>query len=565
MLTLLRVSGFALIDELELALGPGLTVITGETGAGKSILVDALGLLRGGRGSAEVIRAGRDEARVEAFLDVPVTNPVRQGLVADGREVGDDGLLVRRTVTRQGRGRIALGGSLATAGDLANSLGRLVDIASQHDQQSLTDPDSQLAILDAFAGHDALLTAMHETHLAWREAAEALAAFDADVRTRVEREDLVRFQLSELEAAQLVSPDEEEMLRAERERLRHAEKLHAAAARGVQVLYDGDEAEAVVDRIGVISRELGALSSLDPALGAWAERLDGARSLIEDVARELRRYADGAKADPSRLAEVEERLYLLQRLARKYGGTLAGAMARRDLLTAELAGLTSFEAGLAERQGRASQTEQEALAVANRLSTARKAAALALSRKVDQTLHQLGLGLAKLPIEIETKAELGALGRDRVRFLFNPNPGEDTRPLAKIASGGELSRVMLALKQALARTDQVQTYVFDEVDAGVGGATGEIIGRKLKAIAESRQVIAVTHLAQIAVFADTHLQVVKEVIEGRTVVRIRKLDEKARTAEVARMLSGHATKQATAHADEMLRRARRAQSAEAEA
>jgi len=555
LLTLLKVSGFALIDELELPLGAGLTVITGETGAGKSILVDALGLLRGGRASTEVIRTGRDEARVEALLEVPEANPVRARLVGDAREIADEGLLVRRTITRQGRGRITLGGSLATAGDLAGSLGKLVDIASQHDQQSLTDPESQLAILDAFGDHEPLLRAMRESYQAWQDATRALASFDADVRTRMEREDLVRFQLKELEEAALRSADEDALLRAERERLRHAEKLHAAASRSVQALYDGDE--AVVDRLGVLARELAALAPLDPVLGGWAERLGGACGVIEDVARELGRYAEGTRADPSRLAEVDERLYLLQRLARKYGGTLADALSRRDTLSAELEGLASFEEGLAERQARATTTENEARAVAARLSAARRTAAAALARKVDDTLGELGLGRAKLPIEVEAKAELGPLGCDRVRFLFNPNPGEDSKALAKIASGGELSRVMLALKQALACSDQVQTYVFDEVDAGVGGATGEIIGRKLKGIASSRQVIAVTHLAQIAVFADTHLHVCKDVVEGRTVVRIRKLDDKARTAEIARMLSGHTTKQATAHAGEMLRRARR--------
>jgi len=563
LLNLLKVSGFALIDELELPLGPGLTVISGETGAGKSILVDALGLLRGVRSSADVIRTGRDEARVEAVLEVPPANPVRAGLLGDGREIGDDGLLVRRTITRQGRGRISLGGSLATAGDLVVSLGRLIDIASQHDQQSLTDPESQLAILDAFGEHDALLASMRDAHRAWQEAVTALAAFDGDVRTRIEREDLIRFQLAELETAALEGPDEDSVLRVERERLRHAEKLHAAASRSVQGLYEGDE--AVVDRMGVLARELASLSALDPALGGWAERLEAARASIEEVARELGRYADGAKADPARLSDVEERLYLLQRLARKYGGTLADALARRATLSEELAGLASFEQGLAERQARVATTEKDAQSVAARLSSARKTAAGALSRKVNQTLGELGLGLAKLPIDLEVRGELGPTGQDRVRFLFNPNPGEDPKPLAKIASGGELSRVMLALKQALARTDQVQTYVFDEIDAGVGGATGETIGRKLKAIASAKQVIVVTHLAQIAAFADTHLQVCKDVVEGRTLVRIRRLDEKARKAEIARMLSGHTTKQATAHADEMLKRARRAPEIEARA
>jgi DNA repair protein RecN (Recombination protein N) len=573
-ITLLRISGFALIDELELALGPGLTVVTGETGAGKSIIVDALGLLRGGRSSAEVIRAGRDEARVEAAIELPDKSKVRRRLVEQGRMDGradgrldarqhdrtdgkdvDGELLVRRTVARSGRGRVHLGGALASAGDLAGTVGGLIDIASQHDQQTLTDPENQLAILDDFSANASLRAEMADAHAALVAARAVVERFDADARTRAEREDLLRYQLSEIDAARLSDPDEERQLKAERERLRGAEKFQMAVARGEEVLYAGET--AVSGQVASVTRELAGLAGLDPALGPFVERLREAQAQIEDVARDLSRYGQGIRSDPSRLGEVEERLFLLGRLARKHGGTLADAIARGARMKHELAEIESFEEGLTSRKSLLEAAEARARGAAEALSASRRAAAGGLEKRVNQALGDLALGSARLPIEIEARETAGPSGGDRVRFLFAPNPGEPARPLARIASGGELSRVMLAMKQALAKSDQVTTYIFDEVDAGVGGATAETIGRKLKAISLDRQVIAITHLPQIAVFADVHLRVTKNVENDRTTVTIEQLDARQRSAEIARMLSGATpTKQATAHADDMLRRAR---------
>jgi DNA repair protein RecN (Recombination protein N) len=556
----LRISGFALIDELELELGPGLTVITGETGAGKSIIIEALGLLRGGRASADLIRTGRDEARVEAIIELPapVAAELRARFEAEGRpgpssELSESGLLARRTVPRTGRGRIHLAGGLATAGDLAATVAELIDIASQHDQQSLTDAERQLAILDAFAENDQLRAEMAAAHVQLAAANQALATFNADARTRTEREDLLKFQIAELEAAAL-EPGEDESLRIERERLKGAEKFFAAATRGEEVLY-AQEA-AVAGQIAAITRELTPLSALDPTLAPLVERLAGAQATVEDVARDLGRYASRVRSDPARLAEVEERLFLLQRLCRKHGGTLAEAIARREAIARELGELGSFEDGLAERREAQVRAEAAARAAADALTRTRKKAASGLEKKVAETLRELGLGQARLPVAVEAAAGIGATGADRVRFLFAPNPGEEARPLARIASGGELSRVMLAVKQALARTDRVLTYVFDEVDSGVGGGTAETIGRKLKKIAASRQVIAITHLPQIAAFADSHIRVTKTSGQGRTTVVVEPVAGKERTREIARMLGGSKpSAEATAHADEMLRRA----------
>jgi DNA repair protein RecN (Recombination protein N) len=567
LLTLLRINGFALIDEVELGFGPGLTVITGETGAGKSILVQALGILRGGRAGPDLIRAGADEARVEAILELPASSPVRVRLAADGRELGDsdEGLVVRRVIARgqgdgRGRARAHLGGSIATSADLAAVVGRLVDIASQHDQQSLTQAESQLAILDAFAENGTAVDEMSSSFEAKRAAEAALTAFAGDARVRAEREDLLRFQLGELEAAR-PAPGEDEALAVERERLRSAERLFAATTGAEEALYAGDG--AVAERISAALKELEPLARIDPTLGPGVERLREAGAAVEDVARDLGRYARGIRSDPARLLEVEERLHLLQRLSRKHGATLAELAARREALAAELGALGSYEEGLAERQRALDAAAERARDAAQALTRARRQAAASLERKVIAALRELGFSSPRLIVEIEAK-ELGPGGADRIRFLFEPNPGDPPRPLAKIASGGELSRLMLAVKQALARTDEVLTYVFDEVDAGVGGGTAEVIGRKLKRLAADRQVIVITHLPQVAAFADAHIRVAKAVVRGRTRVSIEPLPERARASEIARMLAGDApSAEAAAHADEMLRAARQGAGKEA--
>ena len=554
MLTLLRVSGFALIDEVELALGPGLTVITGETGAGKSILVEALGLLRGGRASTELIRSGVDEARVEAVFELAPDSELRSRLLGDGREVGD-GLLVRRGIARNGRGRIHLGGGLATTADLAASVGKLCDITSQHDQQLLMDPGCQLDILDAFAGHGALVGEAKEAYRLLGEARAALAAFDADARARGEREDLLRFQLGELEQADL-KPGEDDALRAERERCKGAEKFLAACTRGEEGLYSGEDAAA--GRIAQVAREIGGLAGLDPTLAPIVEMLQSARAQVEDAAASLAHYAGRLRFEPERLGEIEERLFLIGRLARKHGGSVETAVERREEIARELAELGSFEEGLAARRAAVAEAEQRMHEICDRLGEKRRKAARTLGKRIDETLRELGLAGARVPVAVEARESVVEKGRERVRFLFAPNPGEEPRPLDRIASGGELSRVMLAVTQVLAREGQATTYVFDEVDAGVGGGTAEVIGRKLATIAEHKQVLVVTHLPQIASFADRHVKVSKESTKTRTTIRVATLSMSERRDEIARMLGGAApTAQATAHAEEMLRRSRR--------
>jgi DNA repair protein RecN (Recombination protein N) len=554
MLTQLRVTGFALIDEIELPFGPGLTVITGETGAGKSILVEALGLLRGGRASSDLIRAGAEEARVEAMFDMAGDSEVRQTLSADGRDVSD-GLVVRRAIARTGRGRIHLGGALATAADLGATVGKLCDITSQHDQQLLMDPESQLAMLDAFAGNESLLAEARTAFQALSDARAELAVFDADARTRAEREDLLRFQLRELEEADL-KPGEDEALRLERERCKGAEKFLAACTRGEDSLYSGEDAAA--GRIASVAREIGALAAIDPALAPVVESLRSAQAQVEDAASSLGHYAGKLRFEPERLAEIEERLFLIGRLIRKHGGSVEAVMARREEIVRDLGELGTFEEGVASRQSALAEAEKRMGAVSEALAERRRKSARTLGKRIDETLRDLGLAGARVSVVVEDRESLGSKGRDRVRFQFAPNPGEEPRPLDRIASGGELSRVMLAVTQALAKEGQATTYVFDEVDTGVGGGTAEVIGRKLAAIAKHKQVLVVTHLAQIAAFADSHVKVHKESTKSRTSIRVALLSQAERKDEIARMLGGATpTAQAAAHAEEMLRRSRR--------
>jgi DNA repair protein RecN (Recombination protein N) len=565
MLSWLRVSGFALIETVEIPLGPGLTVITGETGAGKSILIDALALLRGGRASAELIRSGRDEAEVEAIFHLPGSpgpqTALRDRLLGDGRQLdnganGDSSLVVRRIVSRSGRGRVQLGGGLATVGELGDSIGTLVDITSQHDSQSLMDPDSQLAILDVFAENGALLEQTRAAFASLSEREADLARFESEARARAEREDFLRFQLTELDEAAL-QPGEDDALKAERERVRGAEKFAAVFGRGEELLYAGDGAAG--DRIATVARDLETLATLDPGLAPLAERLRSAQALVEDVAADVGRLAGQVRFDPERLAEIEERLHLISRLVRKHGGSVAAAIERREVLSAELGGVASFEEGLAARRAAVEAARTLMTGFAEALAERRRRSARTLGRKIDETLRELGLDKASVKLQVEDRGEQGPKGRDRVKFLFAPNPGEESRPLARIASGGELSRVMLAVKRALAQSDLALTYVFDEIDSGVGGGTAEVIGRKLKAISRDRQVLAVTHLAQIAAFADQHIHVEKEVSGGRTTAKIDVLSDKKRATELARMLGGlRPSREASAHADEMLRRARAA-------
>jgi len=556
----LRVTNFAILSDVALDFGPGLNVLSGETGAGKSLVVEAVNLLRGGRASADIPRAGTDEAVVEAIFEVPedLRERVHARLVEAGLAGADDDgegtggeLLVRRLIHRGGRSRTYINGALTTATRLGELGELMVDLSGQHQHQGLVDPRRHAGILDELSGQPELGAAM-ET--AWRElraVEDAIARLTASAGAggRAERTEVLRFQLEELAGAALREGEDEELGR-ERSKLASVERLGGGARAAEQLLYGGDG--AAVERLDAALRELERLRAIDVALDEPTRSVAEARILVEDAAARLGAYADHVEGDPERLAEIEERLALLARLKRKYGGQLGDVLARMAALEAELAELDGAAGRLEELDAERGAAERAATARAAALTAARRTAADRLVREVGGSLGELGMGAASLTAAIEPAA-LGPEGADRVELMLRANRGEEAKPLARIASGGELSRIMLALKLALRRADPVATYVFDEVDAGIGGQAAEVVGQKMRQVAAHRQVLCVTHLPTIAALAHHHFMVSKAEAGGRTETSVRRLEATDRRDEIARMMSGAAvTVEARAHAEAML-------------
>jgi len=565
MLLCLRVKNLAIIDALEVELPPGLNVVTGETGAGKSILVTALSLVLGRRAAPELLRTGASEAEVEALFDVSDHVAVRDRAREMGIEVEDE-LVLRRVIQASGRTRAFVNGRLASASQLSELAKGLCDISSQHEHHTLVDAASHVHFLDAFAELVPLGVQMLEAHKLLMAAQAALHEHAERTDKREEREDLLRYQIREIEELD-PKPGEQAALAEERERLRHSERLSELTGSAEDALYARDE--AVCAELSRVLRNLEEASALDPRLSKVAEQLASAHRELEDAARELGSYARMVVYDPGRLSELEERLDALSRCARKYGGSIESALVHKTRAQAEL---DTLEHGAEHRKRLESEWGQAASAareIAEKLSAGRKAAANKLGREVSRELKSLAMGDATITVEVEPAkgregelavdgARLSSTGIDRVEFLIATNPGETPRPLSKIASGGELSRAMLALKRVLAGLGPGGLYVFDEVDSGVGGAVAEVIGRKIREVSRHHQVICITHLAQIAVYADAHYRVQKSVGGGRTRSEIVRLDADEGREEIARMLGGiEISKETRAAAREMLKSARR--------
>jgi DNA repair protein RecN (Recombination protein N) len=574
MLRHLRVTNFAILSDVEIQLGPGMNVLTGETGAGKSLIVEAVNLLRGGRASADIPRNGADEAVVEAIVDVPEDLRAHVASVLDAaglprgsgaglpKAEGDE-VFIRRVIQRGGRSRTYVNGAMTTAQRLAELGALLIDLSGQHQHQGLVDAARHLEIIDSFAEADGLVSTMA---LAWaelRRCDDELAALGGDEREREARVDYLRYQLEELDGAAL-TPGEDGAIEIERVRLASVDHLQGAARAAEEVLYGGDDSAR--DRVASASREVERAVRTDPTLEPVARQLGEIETLIDDAADQLRTYADKLEGDPERLAFLDERLAMIRRLTRKHATSLDGVIAKASELRAELHNLTGRDARLAEISAVRAKAEAAAVAAAAALTASRKKAARRLEKEVGAALGELGMGSARLSVVIDPRP-LGSTGNDRVELMLASNKGEDTRPLTKVASGGELSRIMLALKLSLRRADDVATYVFDEVDTGIGGATAQVVGAQIRAVAgdlhlhgggePGRQVLCVTHLPQIAAFADHHFHVEKTEVGGRTETHVRRLSAAERKDELARMLGGHATSKARAHAAELLAEAAR--------
>ena len=564
MLATLRVRNFVLIDQLELELGPGLNVLTGETGAGKSIIVDAIGLLLGGRASPDVVRHGCDDAEVEALFTLEPDNPASTRLASMGL-ARDGELVIRRVVAQNGRSRAYLNGRLCTVGELASLGPLLMDIASQHESVSLTDPATHLGYLDDFASlvsdRENVSSHFDELHRLAQQCKHEAEL----VRSRTQREAFLKFQLSAFDELD-PRPDEEAELQAEHTRLKFADRIQNATRRATARLTD-DEG-AIADDLNRIASDLRAAALYEPSLEAVAAIIDAARNELVDASWQVSRVNERIEADPDRLGQIDERLYAFEKLKRQYGPEMADVLRERDKLRSEYETLSTSEERLAELEVLRGKLLDEVGALARELSAKRAGAARKLSEAITRELAQLGMGSARVvvdvaPLEADDTtalnyqgARLSRDGIDEVEFLIAPNKGVEPRPLRKVASGGELSRSLLALKRVLADVAPSGAYIFDEVDAGVGGAVAEAIGRAMADVARHRQVICITHLAQIAAFGTTHFVVQKFVENGATRSSIVEVRSKVRVQELARMISGATVSEAARKAaNEMLRAA----------
>jgi DNA repair protein RecN (Recombination protein N) len=540
MLRFLAIQNLAVIEAVEIEFDARLSVLTGETGAGKSILVEAVGLLLGGRASPDLVRTGEDCAIVQAVFDAE-----------DGSE-----LLIRREVTAQGRSRAFVNGSLVTAAALRELGARLVDLHGQHEHQALLDPETHLDLLDRFAGLDAERQQVADAFAALQGARAAIDEVRERSRQRAARIELIEFQLAELDRVQ-PRDGEDEALASLRTLLSSAERVRRLSDESYAILYDQDE--AVLAGLGQVWRRVGELSTLDARFATYLETRDGIKSQLEDLAAFLRGYASSIDTSPARLQEVEDRLALLERLKRKHGPTLADVLAKHKALREEQAGLQSLGDRLAAAESDVSRSSAAYLAASQNLSGLRRSAAIKFSKALEGQLTELAMEHTRFEVRFlndwpPTSHQWTIRGIDVGEFYVSPNPGEELRPLARIVSGGEMSRIMLGIK-SLASLDQPgKTLVFDEVDVGIGGRVADAVGGKLRALGSAFQVLCITHLPQIAAYGAHQYRIRKEVRDGRTSTEVDLLDRAGREAELARMIGGaDVTAAARESAREMLR------------
>lgn len=550
MLTELRIRNFALIDRLSVQMGPGLNVLSGETGAGKSIVVGALSLLLGERASADVVRAGEERATVEGAFDVPEGSEVAARLADYGIDIEEGRVILKREVAVEGRSRAWINGSPATVGQLGQIGGALVNLHGQHQHQTLLRPPEQMAILDAFGGSEQLAKEVEDAHAALHRILDDIGTLERRQQEAALRADYLRFQVEEIEGA-AIEPGEAERLADEAQRLSHAEELLSLAS-SVEAAVAGDEASAN-SVLGAVRRQLDQLVRIDPAQAPLVELFDTAYYALEEMATRLDAYALVVEHDPERLEVVRSRQDLLYRLGKKYGPSLEEILATLEKAKAELALVDDADWTIAELNRKEAEARAVLDARAAELSAMRAAAAASLSAEVGRILPELGMEGGVFEVRLTPLSVTEARGAEDVEFMVSLNRGFEPRPLATVASGGELSRVMLALKTILARLDSVPTLIFDEVDAGIGGRVALQVGEKMRQVAAQHQVLAITHLPQIAARAHRHLLVRKASGGDRVSTEVSVLSDESRITELARMLGGDPESDASlAHARELL-------------
>ncbi|MBW3635484.1 MAG: DNA repair protein RecN [Armatimonadetes bacterium] len=554
MLLELRIHNFALIKAAEIAPGGGFNVLTGETGAGKSILIQALGLLIGERAASEQVGSAHSRAVIEGAFDLSDNARAREFLEENGVESGEDALIIAREVEASGRSRVRLNGRLATASVLRDLGELLVDFHGQHENQKLLHAEAHLGFLDAFGDkrHLELRQKTREAFRIWRETERRLAELSGHEQERAQRLDMLQFQAGEIANAKLEA-DEDETLNEERSRLMNAEKLRSSAAECLQLLFGDEE----IGALGMARQSLKSareIENTDSAVSEWVERLQSAILELEDAAAAARDYAESLEADPSRLEQIESRLFKIGRLKRKYGASVEEILAYRAQIEAEIQGLSLSDEEIQSLKDEAAQKRTEFFQIAEELSSGRQKLAKVFAGEVVKQLSGLAMDKARFELGFERLENGSGDGLDKVEFLFSANPGQGLRPLAKIASGGEISRVMLGLRSVLRdRGDGggAPVVVFDEIDAGIGGQTAEKVGEKLQEIARGRQVFCITHLPQIAKRADHHWRVEKSAGEDFTSVSINAQSGEERVSELARMM-GSESKANLEHARTLL-------------
>ena len=557
MLQELRIKNFAIIDELELSFSKGFNVITGETGAGKSIILSAVHLLLGDKATDELIRSSEEEASVEALFDVSRHQKVLEKIKErdpKAQNESEDAFVIRRVLSRSGRGKVFMNGHLATLGMLSEIGEELLSIYGQHEHQSLQRVETHIDILDEFGGFVGLRGDVQGHFEKLTFLSEEIRRIQDEKDKRIRERDLMAFQSKEIEASK-IEAGEEEALKEERRILVHAEKLMGFANLSEEAIY-GEE-DSALGRIQTILRKGQEVGSIDPSLSPLLKNLESIRIQLEEAALALRDYSRKVEINPVRLENVENRLEEIDRLKKKYGPTAEDILLFKKRIDETLQSITSDEERLSQLETELEPVRKETVALAERLSKERKGTAIELKRSIEKELSFLGMKKTTFDVRIEP-VSLSSKGIDRIEFLISPNVGEEVKPLAKIASGGELSRIMLAMKRILARVGGRQVLIFDEVDSGIGGAVAEVVGRKLRDLSEQHQVICVTHLPQIACFGDSHHSVRKEVKGGRTVTFVDHLEKDSIVDEIARMLGGvKITDKTRAHAREMIEQAKK--------
>ena len=559
----IRIRNFAVIENLEVSFGKGLSVLTGETGAGKSIIIDAINLLLGGRADTDSIRSGETTAFVEAVFEI--TDPVTRDLILEfGVEMDDSELLIKRQVSNTGKNRCLLNNSSVTVSTLGKIGDRLVDLHGQHDHQALLHPEIHIELLDLYGKCNDLRDEFSKIFSNYQTQSKIFNSMKIDEQELLQKQEFLSFQLKEIDKANL-SKEEEEELKAARNKLKHAEQIREGLQKSQSLLTD--EGGSIIENLGQVLKELESVQNIDSGLAEPVERSRSAFYELEEVVESLRSYGQSLEFNPTRLEEIEDRIAEINELKRKYGNDIVKILIRREEIAEELEQLASNEENMESLEDDLKKKELMLSKLGTQLAEKREAAAKSLSRSVEKELKELSMSNVLLSVRFDyptdpegfilfrkQKIKATSNGLGTLEFLFSPNQGEEMRPLAKIASGGELSRVMLALKSILNDQDTVPVMIFDEVDTGIGGSVAQKVGIKLQKVATTKQVFCITHLPQIAGMALSHFRVEKEVKGKRTRSTIRQLKHKERVEELARMSSGDKITDASLkYAREMLR------------